>query len=160
MIGTLFWIAVGAAGMYFLDPERGARRRNMARDRLSATARDVQREAEQRARYAASTAEGMAQKVQHEVSTTASNAGAALDDYTLTQKVESELFRDPSIDKGKINVNVENGVVVLRGEAGQPEEINSIEARVRRIEGVQSVDNRLHLPNTPPSGTTGYSYSG
>jgi osmotically-inducible protein OsmY len=160
MIGTLFWIAVGAAGMYFLDPERGTRRRNMARDRLTATARDVQREAEQRARYAASTAEGVAQKVQHDLSTSASNAVAALDDNTLAQKVESELFRDPSIDKGKINVNVENGVVVLRGEVAHPEEINSIEERVRRMQGVQTVDNKLHLPNTPPPGTTGYSYSG
>jgi len=160
MIGTLFWIAVGAAGMYFLDPERGAKRRNMARDRFMSTARDVQHEAEQRAKYAASTAEGMAKKVQHELGTAGSTATAVLDDYTLTQKVESELFRDPSIDKGKININVENGVVVLRGEVQRPEEINSIEAQVRRISGVNSVDNKLHLPNTPPSGGNTYSYTG
>ena len=160
MIGTLFWIAVGAAGMYFLDPDRGARRRNMARDRLTATARDVQREAEQRARYAASTAEGVSRKVQHDLGTAAGNAATALDDITLSQKVESELFRDPDIDKGKINVNVENGVVVLRGEAGRPDQINAIEARVRGIEGVQRVDNRLHLPDTPPPGGSNYSYTG
>jgi osmotically-inducible protein OsmY len=160
MIGTLFWIAVGAAGMYFLDPDRGARRRNVARDRLMATARDAQREAEQRAKYAASTAEGLGKKIEHEISTAKSNATTVLDDYTLAQKVESELFRDLAIDKGKINVNAENGVVVLRGEVQHPEEINSIEAQVRRIEGVQSVDNKLHLPNTPPSGGSTYSYTG
>lgn len=160
MIGTLFWIAVGAAGMYFLDPERGARRRNMARDRMMSTARDVQREAEQRARYAASTAEGVAQKVQHEISTAQTKAATVLDDYTLAEKVESELFRDPNIDKGKININAENGVVVLRGEVQHPEEINSLVERVRRIEGVQSVENKLHLPNTPSPGGSPYSYTG
>jgi len=144
--------------MYFLDPDRGKRRRNMARDRVMATARDVQRETEQRARYATSTAEGMAQRVQHDLST-ASSTPAALDDYTLTQKVESELFRDPNIDKGRININAENGVIVLRGEVRQPDEINSIEVRVRRIEGVQAVDNKLHLPNTPAPGGAGYSYA-
>jgi osmotically-inducible protein OsmY len=160
MIGTLFWIAVGAAGMYFLDPERGARRRNVARDRLMATARDAQREAEQRAKYVASTAEGLARKAEHEISAVKSAATTTLDDYTLAQKVESELFRDPSFDKGKINVNAENGVVVLRGEVQRPEEINSIEAQVRRIEGVHNVDNKLHLPNTPPPGGSTYSYTG
>lgn len=163
MIRRLFWMAAGAAAMYFLDPDRGARRRSVARDRLMASARDVQRETEQRARYAASTAEGMAHKVEHEVSTAASKAastaGEALDDYTLAQKVESELFRDPSIDKGKINVSAENGVVVLRGEAPNHGEITSIEQRVRGIDGVHNVNNMLHLPNTPAPGTTGYSYT-
>jgi osmotically-inducible protein OsmY len=160
MIGTLFWIAVGAAGMYFLDPERGARRRNVARDRLMASARDVQREAEQRAHQATSTAEGVAQRVQHDLGSASSSARVALDDYTLAQKVETELFRNPSLDKGKINVNAENGVVVLRGQVAHPEEINSIEEQVRRIDGVHNVDNKLHLPGTPAPGGSGYSYSG
>lgn len=33
------------------------------------------------------------------------------DDATLAQKVMSELFRDPHVPKGAINVNPENGVV-------------------------------------------------
>ena len=159
MLGALFWLPVGAAAMYVLDPDRGKRRRNMARDRLMAMAHDVQRETEQRARYAASTAEGVAQKVQHDLSTASSDALVVLDDYTLAQKVESELFRDPNIDKGRINIHAENGVVVLRGEVRQPDEITIIEARVLRIDGVQAVDNKLHLPNTPAPGGAGYSYA-
>jgi osmotically-inducible protein OsmY len=159
MLGTLFWIAVGAAGKYFLDPDKGNRRRNMARDRLMSTARDVQREAEQRGRYAASTAQGMADKAQHELGAAASNVGAAVDDFTLRQRVESEVFSDPTIDRGKVAVSAENGVVTLRGEVSQQSEINSIEQRVRRVVGVQSVNNDLHAAGTSAPGGTGYSYA-
>ena len=39
-----------------------------------------------------------------------------LDDVTVTRKVETVLFRDDSVDKGKISVNTADGVVTLRGE--------------------------------------------
>ena len=51
MIRRLFWMAAGAAAMYFLDPDRGARRRSVARDRLMATARDVQHQHQDRIEY-------------------------------------------------------------------------------------------------------------
>src|SRR6476469_10039280 len=40
-----------------------------------------------------------------------------LDDATITHKVETTLFRDRSVEKGKIDVNTADGVVWLRGEA-------------------------------------------
>ncbi len=43
------------------------------------------------------------------------------DDVTLARKVESEIFRDADVPKGQINVNAENGVIVLRGEVEEPE---------------------------------------
>jgi osmotically-inducible protein OsmY len=70
----------------------------------------------------------------------------ALDDATLTQKVMSELFRDKRIPKGRINVNAENGVVLLRGEIEEPGLIVEIVERARRIGGVTDVENLLHLP--------------
>jgi len=70
-------------------------------------------------------------------------------DATLAQKVMTELFRDPRIPKGSINVNSENGVVQLRGQVEHPEEILEIEGRVRRVPGVLDVENMLHLPGTP-----------
>ena len=39
-----------------------------------------------------------------------------LNDPALARKVESEVFRDQDIPKGNISVNVEYGVVYLRGE--------------------------------------------
>jgi hypothetical protein len=73
----------------------------------------------------------------------------ALDDATLARKVESEALRDPSIAKGAINVNVEDGVVVLRGQVERPEDVVRIEDAVRRIPDVIDVQNMLHLPGEP-----------
>lgn len=68
------------------------------------------------------------------------------DDATLAQKVMTELFRDPHVPKGAINVNAENGVVLLRGEIEEPAMIVEIVARTRRIRGVADVENLMHLP--------------
>ena len=59
------------------------------------------------------------------------------------------MFRDPDIPKGRININAEGGVIVLRGELERPEQINAVEAAVRRVAGVRDVENLLHLPGTP-----------
>lgn len=59
------------------------------------------------------------------------------------------MLGDPRIDKSRINVNVEEGVVVLRGEVDRPEDIERIERRVRDVEDVTQVRNFLHLKNTP-----------
>jgi BON domain len=72
-----------------------------------------------------------------------------LDDVTITRKVETVLFREGSVDKGKISVNTANGVVSLRGEAKTPEQIKQLEAKAREIPEVKEVENLLHLPKTP-----------
>src|SRR4051794_4726455 len=72
-----------------------------------------------------------------------------LDDATITDKVESILFRDPRAEKGKIDVNTTDGVVWLRGEVRTPERIKEFEATVRAIPEVRDVENLLHLPKTP-----------
>jgi hypothetical protein len=72
-----------------------------------------------------------------------------LDDATITGKVETILFRDDSVDKGKIDVNTADGVVWLRGEAKTPEQIKELEAKALAIPQVKQVENLLHLPKTP-----------
>lgn len=72
-----------------------------------------------------------------------------LNDVAITRKVETELFRDPDVPKGQIDVNTAGGVVWLRGEAKTPEMINDLERRARDIAEVHGVENLLHLPNTP-----------
>ena len=72
-----------------------------------------------------------------------------LDDVSITRKVETELFRDRKIAKGKISINTAEGVVFVRGEAKNPELINEIERRINEIPEVKGVENLLHLPKTP-----------
>jgi osmotically-inducible protein OsmY len=130
--------AIGAALAYFFDPDNGRRRRKVAVDRAGRFARRTA----WRARGAAIQAEGMKQKAAH----LKEREKPQPDDVTLARKVESEIFRDADVPKGKINVNVEDGVVFLRGEIEQPDLIKDLEAQARKVQGVQGVENLLHAP--------------
>jgi hypothetical protein len=72
-----------------------------------------------------------------------------LDDVALARKVETVIFRDESVPKGKIDVNCAGGVVWLRGEAKTPEMIKLLEQQTAAIPEVTKVENLLHLPKTP-----------
>src|SRR4029453_19027067 len=72
-----------------------------------------------------------------------------LDDVAITRKVETEIFRDPDVEKGKIDINTADGVVWLRGVAKNPEQVKELEARTAAIPEVKRVENLLHLPKTP-----------
>jgi osmotically-inducible protein OsmY len=137
-------VGLGAALTYFFDPEQGRRRRAMTRDRLVAFFRRRMRKTERLGRSASAQAEGLVQKAKH----LEEEPKPQPDDVTLTRKVETEIFRDAAIPKGQINVNAENGKVYLRGEVGQPELIKDLEKRARKVQGVQEVENLLHLPGT------------
>ena len=49
------------------------------------------------------------------------------------------------VPKGQIDVNVQEGVVQLRG-VPRPELIDELVSRVRKINGVREVESLLHLP--------------
>ena len=74
---------------------------------------------------------------------------ADLDDTELAHKVQSIVFRDPSLPKGRVSINAENGKVFLRGQVDAPDTIVRIERSVRDVEGVEAVENLLHVPGTP-----------
>jgi osmotically-inducible protein OsmY len=137
--------ALAAAATYFFDPQNGKRRRNMARDRTAALFRRLGRRGERAGRAVAAEATGLAAKAQH----LQEEEKPQPDDVTLARKVESELFRDEDVPKGRINVNAENGKIVIRGEVDRPEMISELEERVRKVQGVQGVENLLHVPGTP-----------
>jgi hypothetical protein len=77
-----------------------------------------------------------------------------LDDVTITRKVESEIFRGSKADKGKISVNTADGVVWLRGEVKNPDQVKELEAKASAIPEVKRVENLLHLPKTPAPSRT------
>ena len=77
-----------------------------------------------------------------------------LDDVTIARKVESQIFRGSGAAKGKVDVNVADGVVWLRGEVKTPDLIRRLEERTRQIPEVREVENLLHLPKTPAPSRT------
>jgi hypothetical protein len=77
-----------------------------------------------------------------------------LDDVTIARKVESVLFRDRKVAKGKVDVNVADGVVWLRGEVKTPDLVKLLETRAQEVPEVKGVENLLHLPKTPAPSRT------
>ncbi|HEX4719805.1 MAG TPA: BON domain-containing protein [Thermoleophilaceae bacterium] len=79
----------------------------------------------------------------------ASQTPKDLDDVAIARKVETVIFRDDSVPKGKIDVNAADGVVWLRGEARNPDMVKELERLATAIPEVKRVENLLHLPKTP-----------
>ena len=94
-------LALGALLEYFLDPRAGRRRRHTARDRALSRMRRGERRALVRARRAESHAIGVARRTIN----ARRRAEEPLDDGTLAQKVESQLFRRAHVPKGQVSVN-------------------------------------------------------
>lgn len=132
--------ATGGATLFFLDSVSGRRRRRRSTDRTAGSVRRTWRRAAHRGRRARGATAGAVKRVRHH-----SEAPRELDDVTLARKVESELFRDPSVPKGQISINAQRGVVQLRGEVPSAEMLSDLVGRTRRIQGVRDVESLLHL---------------
>jgi osmotically-inducible protein OsmY len=132
--------AVGAAGTFFLDPANGRRRRAMVRDRASAFVRRRAASAGRAGRYARDRASGVRAEA-----TTERDSGR-LNDAGLKAKVESEIFRDDDAPKDSVDVNVENGVVFLRGQVEDEAKIAALSTAAAAVDGVNGVESLLHLP--------------
>jgi hypothetical protein len=139
-----FALAAGAALEFFRDPRSGKRRRHLLRDRTRAAFRRRARTVERRAHYEAGKMVGAAHAITHH-----EHAVPELDDVSLVRKVESELFRDRTIPKGPISINADRGIVVLRGQLEDAQQIQRIEREVRGVAGVRDVENLLHPPGVP-----------
>ena len=129
--------AIGAALAYFFDPDSGRRRRKIFGDKAGKYFRQTGRQAQ----GIGAQAQGLKERATHR----AEQEKPQPDDVTLARKVETEIFRDADVPKGQINVNAEDGVVYLRGEA-EPDMIEELAAKARSVQGVLGVENLLHAP--------------
>ena len=140
----LFGGVLGTLGALFFDPQQGRRRRKELADRTAGLFRRTGRRAERAGRGVGARVYGMSQQVQH-----LREEPKDFDDVTLARKVESEIFRDADVPKGQIDVNVQEGVVQLRGEVPNPDMLKDLVEKTRQVQGVRDVESLLHLPGTP-----------
>jgi len=129
-------MGLGALIAYFFDPQSGSSRRAEARQRIPAMLRRTSAKA---GKAASSQATAVKAKTMHRKETEKPQP----DDVTLARKVETEIFRDADVPKGNINVNAENGKVVLRGVVEEPSLIEDLEQRTKKVQGVREVENLL-----------------
>jgi osmotically-inducible protein OsmY len=138
--------AGGAALAYYHDSQQGRRRRHVTRDKALSLAKHGTKRGRKLVHHVSADTRGYVERAKH-----ARGGTGELDDATLVDKVESIVFRNRDVPKGRININAENGVVFLRGEVDRPELVGALEARVRKVRGVRGVENLLHTPAEPPA---------
>ena len=136
---------LGAGVMYLLDPILGRRRRAVLRDRSAAALRRTARRTERWGRRLQSDAAGWATHLRH----LRFGDNPAPNDEALADRVRSQVLRDPAYH-GRLNLNAQHGVVVLRGQLDRQEQIRAVVEATRRVAGVRDVQSYLHLPDAPP----------
>jgi osmotically-inducible protein OsmY len=139
--GLLTGLGVGITVMYFLDPDRGRRRRALVGDQLTRAGR-VSREA-----VGATTRD-----VAHRTSGAAARLRTALhretsDDIVIIERVRAQLGRFVSHPHA-LDVLAENGVVTLRGPILRAE-VNRLLNAVERVRGVRDVVSELEEHEEP-----------
>jgi osmotically-inducible protein OsmY len=145
--------AVGAGAEYLFDPVDGKRRRKTLRDQALARVRRLARRGAQQARYAQGKVQGAVHEATSDSPTTGTTSRTMDDDRTLADRVRSEIFRRPDAPKGSVNVTVVDGIVHLRGEVDDTEQIERLLEDARNVPGVRTVENLLHVPGVPaPTG--------
>jgi hyperosmotically inducible protein len=135
-------VGLGASLMYLLDGESGGRRRAFARDK---TVRALRRSGDGlrvTSRRVANRARGLAAGVRSRFQ------GREITDDVLKERVRSALGHVVS-QPSAVDVELEDGRVVLSG-ALEESEADRLLAKVARVRGVKSVQNRLET-----SGETG-----
>ena len=72
-------------------------------------------------------------------------AGEAAGDAAITAKVKSALVAEDDVRSLQINVDTEDGRVVLEGEVPTAEQSMRIEKVAQNVDGVTSVENKLKV---------------
>ena len=126
---------VGAAIMFFLDPNRGARRRHLAYDKAGRLARRGKRELHDVRENARNHALGQLREARNAI------REREVDDAVLVARVRAELGHNVESARS-IEVFAENGCVTLCGSA-MVHEIDRAEKTAKAVRGVTGVNNEL-----------------
>ncbi|MEP6468868.1 MAG: BON domain-containing protein [Chloroflexota bacterium] len=144
LFSAVLGAALGAAAALLFDPDRGHSRRVRLTDQAGALVRRTRRSVGRQRRLLLSRTAGRIAALRAR-----GHASSPANDATLKERIESELLRDRAIPKGAININAEQGIVVLRGEVPDAAMRAKLEERAAAIRGVRYVENLLHLPGEP-----------
>jgi hypothetical protein len=126
----------GAGLMYFLDPDRGRRRRALVRDKGVRWSRKTREFAGSASRDVGNRAKGMGAAVQSWV-----QPDVPVPDHVLAERIRSKLgmvSRHPSA----IDVHVTDGVATISGPVLE-DEVDRILRAISGIQGVSEISDRL-----------------
>jgi hypothetical protein len=136
----LLGVGLGAIAAFMSDPNSGRRRRALVRDQIVRAGRRTRDAADATARDIANRTRGIV------AASVGRIRGDAADDRRLLERVRAKLGRVCSHPRG-IDVQVENGVVTLRG-AILSREVDDLLREVESVRGVRAVVNELERHQT------------
>lgn len=141
VLGILAGFGTGAAAMYFLDPDRGARRRAIAADKVTSSIKQLPRAARVTKQDLANRAHGIWAETQHLF------ARDQAPDEVVEARVRSKMGRAVSHPHA-VKVSVNEGNVVLGGPILK-NEVPRLLKCVKSVAGVRSVENNLEQYDSP-----------
>jgi uncharacterized membrane protein len=142
---TLTGFLLGSAAMYFADPDRGRRRRAVARDKVVACWKDLTRQLDKAERDSWNRARGIGANVSS-ILTRAKLRRA--DDWVLVERVRTAVGRAVSHPHA-IHTRIERpGQVILEGPVLRSER-DYLLKRVTAVAGVRQVVDRLDTHDEP-----------
>jgi len=136
-LGLLAGAGAGAAAMYFLDPDRGARRRALVADKAKSAIDQLPKAVRVTKKDIENRAHGLWAEAQHLFSSD------EVPDEIVEERVRSKMGRIVSHPHA-IKVTCSNGNVTLAGPIFKGEAPRLLRC-IRSVQGVQSVDNKLDI---------------
>lgn len=131
----------GAVAMYFSDPDRGRRRRALVRDQSVRISNSLRRLLDKAERDAVNRARGVGCAMQ------AALRNSRADNQVVVERVRSHLGRLVSHPHA-IDVTADDGRIQLSGHVLQSE-IGHLVRCIRAVPGVEHVENRLQVHESP-----------
>lgn len=132
--------------MYFLDPQRGKRRRALVRDKTTHAAHVVGRQIGKTSRDLRNRTRGLVAET-----TSALRPNAPQPDDTLQERIRSTIGHVIG-QPGNVQVKVQDGVVTLKGSLPEQEHTR-LRRKVEKVAGVREVRDKLTSKVSPASGS-------
>ena len=138
-------LAAGVGLMYLLDPNDGARRRALLRDKVTRCLNETGDFARRTGRHLANRSRGIA----HETQSMFQRGGEPADDRTVAERIRARIghLQQPNAD---VNVAVIDGRATLTGRCA-PDDVEALISTVQSTPGVASIVNLLDVQSSGTS---------
>lgn len=143
MFRRLTLLGLGAGLMYFLDPERGRRRRALVRDQMTHLSHEFDEVVGKTTRDLTNRTRGLVAEVESRFS----GSGLVADNRVLVERVRSKMGRLVS-NPHSLVVRAQDGQVTLTGPV-LASEVSGLVSAIASVRGVARVDNQLQVYQHP-----------
>jgi len=108
------------------------------------------------AENASSDSESLTATATKKIDNSIKDVGNFMDDSTLTARVKAALIDNKQVTSADISVKTENKAVTLTGFVGSQKEAEQAVAAAKKVEGVSSVSDKLHVRDESHSSFSGF----